>query len=179
MKWSLGQLVVSSTSVCWAISKFWHGGRGKWSLPENIRAPNCLVKLSILSVYISLISEELSLCHKLWFSNPYTFNTRCIVDLIARYFKLWMLVDKMILKYQWFASQVWKDKGIRKCVRVAKTQFLCNLLKFCSLFIHLVGSVCALCTAHLYMWLSKTFFRLLGLYYVLIFQNLISSDILS
>ena len=55
--------------------------------------------------------KELSLCHKLWFSNPYFFSTQCLRPYIfqAKY------TDKsnnLSLKYQRFTPSGFKDLGI-------------------------------------------------------------------
>ena len=68
--------------------------------------------------------KELSLCHKLWFSNFYTLQPN-VVDL--RYFKLWILLHQIILVWNIKTSGS-IDIGIRTFEFVAKTQFLWNSL---------------------------------------------------
>ena len=55
--------------------------------------------------YENTYSGGLSLCHTLWFSNPYSFATQC-------------------LKYQRFTQSVCNDIGRRKFEFLAKIQFL-------------------------------------------------------
>jgi len=66
---------------------------------------------------------ELSLCHKLWFSNPYILATQC------RRPKLFQTMNtsrsnNLNLKYKRFTKSGCKDIGIKKLEFVAKTQFL-------------------------------------------------------
>ena len=62
---------------------------------------------------LKVLTKELSLCHKLWFSNHYIFGTKC-------YFKLWILLDQVI--------RVWNIKGLQH--RVLKILWFKYLILF-------------------------------------------------
>ena len=68
-------------------------------------------------------TKELSLCHKLWFSNSYIFAVQCY-----RHFTFQTMTsvrsNNISLKYQRFTTLGSKDMGIRKTEFVARTQFL-------------------------------------------------------
>ena len=51
----------------------------------------------LLQIWCFSSAKELSLCHKLWFSNLYIFATQCHRP---RYFKLWILLGQMISEAQ-------------------------------------------------------------------------------
>ena len=64
-----------------------------------------------------------SLRHKLWFSNPYIFETQCRKPLLFQTYIIWSNRTHS-LKYQRFTTLEFKDIGIGKSELVAKTQFL-------------------------------------------------------
>ena len=74
------------------------------------------INFHFLSICLNSHDEGLSLCHKLWFSNPYIFRTR-----------------QILLKYQRFTSSGCRDNGIRKFVFVPKVQFLSSLIVPCNI----------------------------------------------
>ena len=63
------------------------------------------------------------LCHKLWFSNPYIFETQCCKPLIFQTYIIWSNRTHS-LKYQRSRTLESKDIVIRKSEFVAKTQLL-------------------------------------------------------
>ena len=67
--------------------------------------------------------KELTLCHKLWFSNPNLFGTQCRKPLIFQTYLFWSNKSHS-LKFQRFTTLESKDIGIRKSEFVAKSQFL-------------------------------------------------------
>ena len=67
--------------------------------------------------------KELTLCHKLWFSNPNIFGTQCRNPLIFQTYIFWSNKSHS-LKFQRFTTLESKDIGIRKSEFVAKSQFL-------------------------------------------------------
>ena len=67
--------------------------------------------------------KELSLCHKLWFSNPNIFGTQCRKPLIFQTYIFWSNKSHSF-KFQRFTTLESKDIGIRKSEFVAKSQFL-------------------------------------------------------
>ena len=71
------------------------------------------------------LKKELSLCHKLWFSNPYIFGTQCRKSLIFHTYIIWTDRSRS-LKCQRSTTLGSKDTGIRKSKFVAKTQLLCH-----------------------------------------------------
>ena len=75
-----------------------------------------------------LISKELSLCHKLWLSNPFIFRTQCRRSLIFQTMTS-ARSNNRSLKYQSFTTLGSKEKWIRKPEFVAKTQFLCEQIR--------------------------------------------------
>ena len=80
----------------------------------------CVHSLHSLPAYLGL--KKLSFCHKLWFSNPVIFATRCCRFLIFQT----MNCDRsssLSLKYQRNTPSGCKYIGIRKFECVAKTQF--------------------------------------------------------
>ena len=75
---------------------------------------------------MNLVSKELILCHKLWFSNPYIFETQCLKPLIFQTYVIWSNRSQS-LKYQRFTTLESKDIGIRKSnlLKIAqKKQFM-------------------------------------------------------
>ena len=67
-------------------------------------------------------TKELSLCHKLWFSNPYIFTTQCrrpdtfqTVNSVGS--------KNLSLKYQKFTPYGYKDIGIRTFESCDKDSF--------------------------------------------------------
>ena len=68
--------------------------------------------------------QELSLCHKLCFSKPYTFGFQSRRPQIFQTMNS-VRSNNISLKYQRFATLGYKDIGIIKSEFVAKTQFLC------------------------------------------------------
>ena len=69
------------------------------------------------------ITKELSLCNKLWFSNPYIFSTQCSRPLIFQTMK-YVRLNNPSLKYQRFTPTSSRDIGIGTFEFVAKTQIL-------------------------------------------------------
>jgi len=73
--------------------------------------------------------KELSLCNKLWFSNPYIFSTQCSRPLIFQTMK-YVRLNNPSLKYQRFTPTSSRDIGIGTFEFVAKTQILyCKVLQ--------------------------------------------------
>ena len=72
--------------------------------------------------------KELSLCNKIWFSNPYVFSTQCSKPLIFQTMK-YVRLNNPSLKYQRFTPTSSRDMGIRTFEFVAKTQILCQTNK--------------------------------------------------
>ena len=68
-------------------------------------------------------TKELSLCHKLKFSNPYIFTTGWRRPLIFQTYNIWCNRIHS-LKYLRFTTVGYKDIRIRKFEFVTKTQFL-------------------------------------------------------
>ena len=68
-------------------------------------------------------AKELTLCHKLWFSNPNIFGTQCRKPLIFQTYIFWSNKSHS-LKYQRFTTLESKDIGIRKSEFDANSQFL-------------------------------------------------------
>ena len=66
-----------------------------------------------------VISKELSLCNKLWCSNPYIFSIQCSRPYIFQTMNY--AISNPSLKYQRFTSSGCRDIGIRKFEFVAKT----------------------------------------------------------
>ena len=85
-------------------------------------------KLMNVIVHISII-KELSLCNKLWFSNPYIFRFQCRIRLIFQTISSVRSID-ISLKYQRFTTLGFKDIGIRKSEFVAKNQLLWEKIHF-------------------------------------------------
>ena len=73
--------------------------------------------------YLFHLSKELTLCHKLWFSNPNIFRTQCRKPLIFQTYIFWSNKSHS-LKCQRFTMLESKDIGIRKSEFVANSQFL-------------------------------------------------------
>ena len=69
------------------------------------------------------VAKELTLCFKLWFSNPNIFGTQCRKPLIFQTYIFWSNKSHS-LKFQRFMTLESKDIGIRKSEFVAKSQFL-------------------------------------------------------
>ena len=90
-----------------------------------------------LLIYVKNLSQftkELSLCHKLWFSNPYIFATQC-----RKYF-CWE--NNLSLKYLRFTQSRCKDLGIRQFEIAATTQFHCTTKRHvqnCTVTVHSVN----------------------------------------
>ena len=79
---------------------------------ENLMKHKCNMK-----------TKELTLCNKLWFSNPYIFGLQRRKPL--KFQNMTFVRSKSIsLKYQRFTTLGSKDIGIRKSEFVAKSQFL-------------------------------------------------------
>ena len=72
---------------------------------------------------LMLNEKELTLCHKLWFSNPNIFGTQCRKPLIFQTYIFWSNKSQS-LKFQRFTTLESKDIRIRKSEFVAKSQFL-------------------------------------------------------
>ena len=72
--------------------------------------------------------EIIRLCHKLWFSNPYIFATKCGR---LKIFQTMNFVRQFILnvKYKRFTPSGYKDIGMRKILFAAKTHFLLKILE--------------------------------------------------
>ena len=64
----------------------------------------------ILAWYLTNSRKELSLCHKLWFSNPYIFETQCLRPNIFQT-KYTVRSNNLSLKYQRFTPSGSKDIG--------------------------------------------------------------------
>ena len=73
--------------------------------------------------------KELSLCHKLWFSNPNIFGTHCRKPLIFQTY-IFRSNKSHSLKFQIFTKLESKDIGIRKLEFVAKSQFLYIIVSY-------------------------------------------------
>ena len=69
-------------------------------------------------------AKELSLCHKLKFSNPNIFATQCRRPYIFQTMNS-VRLNNVSLKYQRPSPSGCKDIGIRKFEFAEKTQFLC------------------------------------------------------
>ena len=93
-----------------------------------------LVRLCDLVAQVFILSitnaKALSLCHKLWFSNPYISATQCRRHQIFQTMNP-VRLNIQSLKYQTFTLSGCKDIGMRKFKFVAKIQFLC--VKMCTL----------------------------------------------
>ena len=70
----------------------------------------------------------MTLCHKLWFSNPNIFGTQCRKPLINQTYIFWSNKSHS-LKFQRFTTLESKDIGIRKAEFVALSQFLCKIFQ--------------------------------------------------
>ena len=78
-----------------------------------------------------IFSKELTLCHKLCFSNPNIFGTQCRKPLIFQTYIFWSNKSHS-LKFQRFTTVESEDIGIRKSEFVAKIQFLYySMFLFC------------------------------------------------
>jgi len=73
-------------------------------------------------------TKDLSLCHKLIFSNPLIFATWCCRPLIFQTI-ISVRLNNLGLKNYRFTPVSYKDIGIRKYKIVTKTQFLLETLK--------------------------------------------------
>ena len=71
-------------------------------------------------------TKELSLCHELWFSNPYIYGFQRRRPLTFQTMTSFRS-NSISLKYQRFTTLGSKNIGIRKSEFVAKTQFLCKV----------------------------------------------------
>ena len=78
-----------------------------------------LLILHAVDLAFLLVREELSLCNKLWFSNPYIFSTQCCRPLIFQTMN-YVRLSNPSLKYQRFTPTGCRDIGIRKFDFVAK-----------------------------------------------------------
>ena len=86
----------------------------------------CFIRMNsflTISNFISCTKGIMSLCYKLGFSNPYIFPTQFVY---LTYFKLWILLDQVILarNVKFLHHQVVKKIQIRKFEFEAKAQFL-------------------------------------------------------
>ena len=70
--------------------------------------------------------EELSVCHKPWFSNPYIFATQCRrAQIVKTMNSVWS--NNQSLKYKWFTPYGYKDIWIKKKVYCKPNNlFWCN-----------------------------------------------------
>ena len=76
--------------------------------------------------------KKLSLCHKLKFSNPYTVWKLQLDVVVLRYFKLWIMLDRITYKFwniKGLNHQVAKTQGVDNFELQAKTQFLYSINK--------------------------------------------------
>ena len=76
--------------------------------------------------------KKLSLCHKLKFSNPYTVWKLQLDVVVLRYFKLWIMLDRITYKVwnlKGLNHQVAKTQGVDNFELQAKTQFLYSINK--------------------------------------------------
>ena len=85
-----------------------------------VRLCDLVAQVFILSI---TIAKELSLCHKLWFSNPYISVTQCCRHYIFQTMNP-VRLDIQSLKNQTFTLSGCTYKEIGKLKFVAKTQFL-------------------------------------------------------
>jgi len=82
------------------------------------------------------VRKELTLCNKLWFSNPYVFGFQRRKPL--KFQTMTFIRSKNIsLKYQRFSTLGSKNIGIRKSEFVAKSQFLFKVFKKTKVSIYL------------------------------------------
>ena len=81
--------------------------------------------------YCKKYSNELTLCHKLWFSNPNIFGTQCRKPLIFRTYIFWFNKSHS-LKFQRFTTSESNDIWIRKSEFVAKSLFLSDFISLLS-----------------------------------------------
>ena len=86
-----------------------------------------ILRVSLRFQSRKLKPKELTLCHKLWFSNPNIFGTQCRKPLIFQTYIFWSNKSHS-LRFQRFTTSKSKDIGIRKSEFVAKSQFLCKIL---------------------------------------------------
>ena len=97
--------------------------------------------------------KELSLCHKLWFSNPYIFGFQRRKPLKFQTMTF-VRSNNISLKYQRFTTLGSKDIGIRKSEFVAKNQFLYTVYTYssrlgyitCQILVRLFPIFCSLST---------------------------------
>ena len=93
------------------------------------------------SVYFVMIwtstTKELSLCHQLWFSNPYIFAARCRRPQLFQTFNS-VRSNTLNLKSKRFTSSVRKYIRIRKFELVAKNQFLRVINNISSVVVYIV-----------------------------------------
>jgi len=87
----------------------------------NVNESNIIV---INCFFCAIITKELSLCNKVWFSNPYIFGFQCRRPLIFQTMSS-VRSNNLSLKRQIFTILGLKDIGIRKSEFVAKNQLLC------------------------------------------------------
>ena len=116
-----------------------------WTCPSLLEGH---LKLKWQSLYASKLKgynapKKLSLCHKLWFSNPNIFGTQCRKPLIFQASIVWSNKSRS-LKCQRFTTLESKDTGIRKSEFVAKTQFLSRIYQIANSFIILKLDQCHL-----------------------------------
>ena len=74
-------------------------------------------------LHVDPIEKELSLCNKLWCSNPYIFGFQCRRPLTFQTMTS-VRSNNLSFKYQRFTTLGFKDIGIRKSEFVGKNQFL-------------------------------------------------------
>ena len=93
------------------------------------------------SVYFVMIwtstTKELSLCHQLWFSNPYIFAAHCRRPQLFQTFNS-VRSNTLNLKSIRFTSSVRKYIRIRKFELVAKNQFLRVINNISSVVVYIV-----------------------------------------
>ena len=82
-----------------------------------------ILRVSLRFQSRKLKPKELTLCHKLWFSNPNIFGTQCRKPLIFQTYIFWSNKSHSF-KFQRFTTLESKNIGIRKSEFVAKSQFL-------------------------------------------------------
>ena len=87
----------------------------------------CLINIQDGTLSHPHYNKELSLCHKLWFSNPYIFGPQCRKPLMFHTYFIWSNRSHS-LKCQRSTTLGCKDIGKGKSEFVAKTQFNCPSL---------------------------------------------------
>ena len=84
---------------------------------------NNMICFQLNLTILKYVTNELILCHKLWFSYPYIFETKCCKPLILQTYIIWSNRTHS-LKYQRSTTLESKDIEFRKSEFVAKTQLL-------------------------------------------------------